>query len=245
MICSIEFADEKLENFPILSSGEMHVWNVSLDVSDSDYLFFTEALSEKELSKVEYYNFQQVKSAYVASHGALRILISKYLGTQPGLLKIGHKRKGKPYSLDDPGLYFNMSNSGKLAVIVFSRDGEVGIDIEQIRSLPDLDEMIEKNFTPKEIKFILAKPEEKINRFFRFWTIKEAYLKAIGEGMRLRPDQIEFTIENNIIKRPSIKGVFEEEEWNLKEFSPPFRYAGAVAFRNENAIVKQWKFKPN
>ncbi len=241
----IEHPDEKQDVFPLLSSGEMHIWNISLNISGNEFSFYKDALSEKESKSVGNYKFREVKESFAASHGALRILLSKYLNIPIKLLKIGRHKKGKPYSLDDPGLYFNMSNSGKLAVIVFSRDSEVGIDIEQIRPLPDLDEMISRNFTSKEIKFILAKPKEKINRFFRFWTIKEAYLKAIGEGMRLRPDQIEFDIDNDLIKQPVIKGVFEDEDWNLKEFSPSSQYVGTVTYQFENAMINQMEFKLN
>ncbi len=245
MIPSIEHADEKPSVFPVLSLGEIHIWNLSLNISDSEYALYKDTLSEKELTRIDYYKFQEVKISFVASHGALRILLSKYLNIPPELLKIGRHKKGKPYSIDDHGLYFNMSNSGKLAVIVFSRDSEVGIDIEQIRPLPDLDEMIKNNFTPKEIKLIHGKPNEKMNRFFRFWTVKEAYLKAIGEGMRLRPDQVEFNFENDIIKQPSIKGVFEEVDWNLREFSPNSQYVGTVAYQKEDAIINQLEFKLN
>ena len=135
-----------------------------------------------------------------------------------------------------------MSNSGNLIVIAFSRDSEVGIDIEKIRPLPDLDDLIHKNFTSSEIKFITSRTEEKINRFFRFWTVKESYLKATGEGMRLRPDNIEFTMDNEKIRQLSLKGVFEQEDWNFKEFSMGKGYVGTVTYVLDNTVIKQLQY---
>jgi len=245
MVRIIDRADDRREAFPRVLPGEIHIWSVSLNISDKEYFGYTEKLSEKEFAKVAFFKTRKAKASFVASHGALRIILSNYLGVQSKLLRIGHQIKGKPYSKDDKGLHFNMSNSGILAVIAFSRDSEVGIDIELIRPLHDLDELIIKNFSPKEAKFICTKSNERLSRFFRFWTIKESYLKAIGEGMRLRPDQIEFNFENDLIKSPAIRGVFEEDDWNLKEFSPSSHYVGTVAFREVNTKIRQFKFKLN
>jgi len=242
MVDSKESVHKSPEDFPLLSPGELHVWHVSTNITPARLLEYKNTLSEKELTKVRLFEFEQARDSYVISQGALRRLLSGYLGIQPKLVKIGSRRKGKPYSIDDPGLYFNMSNSGKLVVIAFSRDSEVGIDIEQIRPLPDLDEMITRNFTAREIKFIIGKPEKKTKRFFRFWTIKESYLKAIGEGMRLPPDNIEFTIEKDCIRQLSVNGVFEQEDWNFKEFSTPPDYVGTITYGQNNTIIKQLEF---
>ena len=96
--------------------------------------------------------------------------------------------------MNDRALFFNSSNSGGLCVFAFSRDGEVGIDIEKKRQVSNLEDLISRNFTSSEIQFIKKDPEDVLDRFFRFWTIKEGYLKAIGEGMRLTPENLEFRI---------------------------------------------------
>jgi len=242
MVDSKESVHKSPEDFPLLSPGELHVWHISTNITHTRLLEYKNTLSEKELTKVRLFEFEQARDSYVISQGALRRLLSEYLGIPPELVKIGSRRKGKPYSIDDPGLYFNMSNSGKLVVIAFSRDSEVGIDIEQIRPLPDLDEMITRNFTAREIKFIIGKTEKKTKRFFRFWTIKESYLKAIGEGMRLPPDNIEFTIEKDCIRQLSVNGVFEQEDWNFKEFSTPPDYVGTITYGQNNTVIKQLEF---
>ena len=232
-----------LKNFPILSPGEIHVWQVSTNITSSGYAEYKGVLSEAELSKVHFFESKQARDTYVTSQGALRKLLSGYLNISPNLVKIGRHKKGKPFSLDDPNLYFNISNSAKLAVIAFSRDSELGIDLEQIRTLPDLDELIDRNFMPSEIKFINTKAEERQRRFFRFWTVKESYVKAIGEGMRLTPENIEFSIENTSIRLLSVKGVFEQEDWNFEEFSILADYVGTITYGKDKSIIKQMELK--
>ena len=239
---SQEKGRKKVEDFPLLSSGELHLWQVSTDITPTEFEEFKSVLVEKELTKVPFFKFKQAQDSYITSQGALRILLAGYLGITPKLVKLGQRRKGKPYSIDDERLYFNMSHSGNLTVLAFSYDSEVGIDIEQIRPLPDLDEMINKNFTTSEIKFIIAKPEEKISRFFRFWTVKESYLKAIGEGMRLTPDNLEFIIENNSVRQLSVKGIFDQQDWNFREFSVPNDYVGTITYGRENTIINHIAF---
>lgn len=236
MVNSKEAARKKPEVFPLLSFGELHIWQVSTHPEPELLEQYKNALSEKELAKISFFEFEKVKDSYAIRQGALRILLSAYLDIPPKVLNIGCQKKGKPYSIDDPGLYFNMSNSGKMAVFVFSRDSEVGIDIEHIRSLTDLDEMITRNFTVNEIKFINAKPTDRVSRFFRFWTIKESYLKAIGEGVRLPPENLEFAIENDHIRQVSVKGVFEQEDWNFKEFSPARDYVGTITYAQSKEV---------
>lgn len=231
------------EEFPALSSGELHVWHISTQVTSREFINCKNTLSEDELLKVPFFEIDKVRETYVVGQSALRKLLSGYLGIPAKLVKLGRGRKGKPYSVDDPGLYFNMSNSGKLVVIAFSLDGEVGIDIERIRPLPDLDELIMRNFTTGEIKFINSKPEERISRFFRFWTIKESFVKALGEGMRLPPDHLEFEIENNRIILLSVKGVFEQDDWNFKEFSTSSNYVGTITYGKDNSAIKHMEFK--
>jgi 4'-phosphopantetheinyl transferase len=228
-----------LKDFPFLSAGHTHVWNVSTNPTVDLLKRCRDALSQQELKRVPFFKFDAVRQNYIISQGILRILLGGYLNIEPRELKIGRHSKGKPFSLDDPKLCFNISNSGGLAVYGFSRDGEIGIDIEHQRPLPDLDEMIAKNFTTSEIKFIYAKPAEKSERFFRFWTVKESYLKAIGEGMRLPPDCLEFSIEGSKIRLLSIKGVFEQEDWHFEEFSPAKNYVGTLTTTRSNLTVEQ------
>ncbi|MCP3931880.1 MAG: 4'-phosphopantetheinyl transferase superfamily protein [Bacteroidetes bacterium] len=219
-----------------LGFEEVHIWKI--ESGESALLEQCQSiLSKEELEKTDFFKFKEARIQYIISQGVLRILLANYLKITPQKVNIGRKPKGKPYSLDDKSLFFNMSNSEGLCVFAFSRESEVGIDVEKKRKLADLQDMINRNFTASEIQFIKRNPEEELERFFRFWTIKEAYLKAIGEGMRLTPDKLEFTIDRNTVKLLSREGIFEFEDWVIKEFKSGDDFVGTIVYQNANCKI--------
>lgn len=221
-----------------LGLEEVHIWKV--ETGESGLLEECQSvLSEEELKKTDFFKFKEARIQYIISQGLLRILLAKYLEITPEKVKVGRHPKGKPYSLDDKSLFFNISHSGGMCVFAFSRECEVGIDIERKRELTALQGLISKNFTASEIRFITRNPEEELERFFRLWTIKEAYLKAIGEGMRLTPDNPEFAIDRNNVKLVSKKGVFEFEDWILKEFKPSDDFVGTIVYQKASCSITE------
>jgi 4'-phosphopantetheinyl transferase len=131
-----------------------------------------------------------------------------------------------------------MSNSGRRVVYAFSRDEEIGIDLERIREMSDLDELIEKNYNAYEQNYINKKPAQRLYRFFKFWTIKEAYLKAIGVGMRIPPEDLEFSVQNGVYKLQSIRGEVDTEDWLFKDFELENKeYVGTLTIKNPAANI--------
>jgi 4'-phosphopantetheinyl transferase len=232
-------------NFPPLQKNELHVWSVSLEPGEEFIEKCKSVLSEGEKSRIDWFSFLQVQNNYIISQGVLRLILAGYLNIEPSQVQLSKHAKGKPFVLNDASLFFNLSNSGKKAVFAFSRNTEVGIDLEMIRTLPDLEELIQKNFSPQERYFIMKNADEKLKRFFLFWTIKESYLKAIGEGMRLTPDNLEFTIENDEIKFLGAKGFDDPQEWIFKKFnlcerhpSGEDNYTGTIVYQGDNTIMR-------
>ena len=223
-----------------LVKGEIHLWSISLDADKNLPEQCKLFLSEKEKQKIPFFKFKKVQDNFIISQGVLRYLLSRYINKAPHAISIERHKKGKPFVKDAPSLHFNMSNSGNMCVYAFSADGEIGIDLEQIRELPDLDDLIQKNFTAKEISFITQNPKNKSMRFFRFWTFKESYLKAIGEGMRLDPGKLEFTVEGETIKLQGINGISETEDWNFSVFLPAKNYTGTLAYQGEGIGIKEF-----
>jgi len=215
----------------------INVWYVSTENNSILFDYCKAALTDKELERVSFFKFKKVQDNYIYSQGTLRLLLSKYLNIPPRELQIGRLKKGKPYSVDSPDLRFNISNSGGKILYCFSNEEELGIDLEKIRPLPDLEDLIERNFNSYEKSYITKIREEKANRFFKFWTIKEAYLKAIGVGMRLTPDKLEFSIEKEDFKLESIQGETETEEWIFKDLDCGENYRGTLVYRNSEMDI--------
>lgn len=144
-------------------------------------------------------------------------ILADYVGREPESMTIGRRSKGKPWLPEHPELHFNMSNSGEWTALAVCTAGEVGIDLERIRFLPDMEELIRLNFSEREIRYITMAEHEKQDRFFRFWTVKEAFVKAIGEGFRIHPEQMEFRVEKGRFHIEAMYGVQEPQEWLITE----------------------------
>lgn len=229
-------------NLSSLIKGEIHIWSISLNSDNAFFERCKESLTDAERERIHYYNFKQVQDHFIISQGGLRLLLSSYLNIEPQKIQIRKHAKGKPYIADDTSLCFNVSNSGKYCVYAFSRSGEVGIDIEEVRPLSDIDDLIDKNFTENEKHYINKNQKDRIENFFQFWTVKEAYLKAIGEGMRLTPDSLEFSIENGIFKLDAVKGIFEQEDWLFKVITPGANHMGTITYKGIQTKICEMRF---
>ena len=197
-------------------------------------------LSEEEKIKVSFYKFDHTRLNYIVTQAVLRMLLASYLDVKPADVKMGAHKKGKPYLIHERSIFFNISNSHDLCVFAFSCDSEVGIDIEKIRSLPDIDQLIEKNLTGRERAYFLKDPDHKLNWFFRFWTFKESYLKAIGEGMRLTPENLEFLLQDGTIRLRSVNYGFDGIDWQFKEFNRAGNYTGTLTYTGKGSVIKEF-----
>lgn len=230
----------KRQNYTLLKENDLHIWQVSFLSNPALLELCKSVLSSEDLEKSKWLKFEKDQNKYLISQGVLRLLLADYININSSKILISRHNKGKPFAKNDKSLFFNMSNSGNLCVYAFTRNSEVGIDIEEKRSLLDLEDLIRKNLTKNEIEYINKKPDEKINNFFRFWTMKEAYLKAIGEGMRLTPDKIEFSIEKKNIRLINQHALNDNEDWLIKEFFPKTSYFGTLVYKNEQTKISQF-----
>ncbi|NOQ73374.1 MAG: 4'-phosphopantetheinyl transferase superfamily protein [Crocinitomix sp.] len=229
---------EETNNLSSLKKGDIQIWSIPLDANEKFRAACLNALGEKGRERISFFKFKQVQESYIISQGGLRLLLSYYLGIPGEEVQLGRLSKGKPFSIDNPTLRFNMSNSGRKVVYAFSMDEEIGLDLERIREMSDLDELIEKNYNSYEQNYINKLPEKRLYRFFKFWTIKEAYLKAIGVGMRIPPEDLEFGVQNGVYTLQSIRGEVDTEDWVFKDFElEDGAYVGTLTIKNVNANI--------
>lgn len=127
--------------------------------------------------KIQKLSVREKRSQSLAA-GVIVPLALKRLGYNGGV-EIGYGEHGKPLLTQPEGLFFNISHSGGWTVAAFS-DCEVGADIQQIKPI-DM-RLADRYFAPEE-RQVLAQPECAQDLFFRLWTVKESYLKALGTGL--------------------------------------------------------------
>jgi 4'-phosphopantetheinyl transferase len=149
-------------------------------------------LDEAERSRAARFHFERDAHRYRASHTALRHLLAQRTGVAPAALRFAAGRHDKP-QLDLPGApAFNMSHSGRWALIGIGGQAPIGVDIEAPREMDDLMALAERNFTASECRELRAVPEAgRLRAFLRCWTRKEACLKAVGSGLSIEPGLFE------------------------------------------------------
>jgi len=221
----------------LLGDNEVHVWRASSELLSSRVQALQQDLSEEELERAERFHFQRHQSHFIAARGLLRTILGRYLKTEPRRLRFRYGPKGKPELAGDTSsraLRFNVSHSHGLALYAVTDDRQIGVDVERIR--PDVagEKIAERFFCPREAATLRQLPAEvRQEAFYTCWTRKEAYLKAIGEGITLRLDQFEVSVtpgEPAVLL--SINGDSKEASyWSLKELAPEPGYVGALAVK--------------
>ncbi len=167
------------------SDRDVHVWRVQL-VGDAAAV--TEArrlLSSDEEARVVRLATAELQARQVLSFAIVRRLLARYLGEAPNELRFTQTATGKPHLAYEPDrIHFNVSHCQATALYAFALHAPVGVDIERRRSLHDLPGMLTTVLTHAERAVVDSLPPDgQAAIFFDAWTLKEAYLKAVGEGI--------------------------------------------------------------
>jgi 4'-phosphopantetheinyl transferase len=178
---------------PALKTGEAQVWLANLDEQQANETW--ELLSEEEKNRAARLRDPLSSQRFVNAHSILRLLLGAYLQQDPRKLVFQYDPQGKPALADSTteAVSFNLSHSGDLAAYVIAKGLDVGVDIEGIRPLDDLEAMAGMALSPTEWANLKSEPaEEKLKHFFALWTHKEAVLKVTGNGLTHSMKTVEF-----------------------------------------------------
>jgi 4'-phosphopantetheinyl transferase len=148
-------------------------------------------LSPEERARAERFHFDRDKSIYVVAHSLLRRVLARYTRAAPEDHRFWQTRTGRPELVLPPGvakLRFNLSHTRGLVGCAVMLDADLGFDVEAVR-VPAPLEVADQYFSRPELDVLCSlPPAEQHDGFFRFWTLKEAYLKACGMGLSLPLD---------------------------------------------------------
>ncbi len=168
---------------PPLEPGVVHFWLFDLDELTGTHPSWKQILSAEEITRSNRYIFEKDRLRFVARRGILRQLLARYSGLKPAEIRYNTNPYGKP-SLPSHLLFFNLSTSQNRIAFVFTLEKDIGVDIEQVRPLPDLSQLAELCFSLEEQSSLSAlAPNKQVDAFFHIWTQKEAFIKAVGEGL--------------------------------------------------------------
>jgi 4'-phosphopantetheinyl transferase len=216
------------------SNDQVHIWRIHLDLPSEQIPEMERTLSFDEKLKAKNFYFERHTRRYIACHGSLRKILAKYVSLGPSGLRFTYSHLGKPFLVSDVNMKkvcFNLSHSHKYALCVVTLNLSIGIDLEYMRPAPDMEPMAKHFFSPSEYKTIFSfSPDGRQQAFYDLWTLKEAYLKATGEGLgSLQNVEISFSSEG----LPSL--VIEEENehkasnWTMLLLKPANGYTASLA----------------
>jgi 4'-phosphopantetheinyl transferase len=182
-----------------LADNAVHIWYIMApnelgSTLTARYLAF---LSPEERIRHDRFMQEKDRRQFLLGKVLVRTILSSYLGGDPQAWTFTTNRFGKPVMADSPSpMNFNLSHTEGLVACVLARNFEVGIDVENIERSANMD-IARRFFAPAEVAFLEKLPEERRPAaFFQFWTLKEAYVKARGQGLSMPLEQFAFCLEN-------------------------------------------------
>lgn len=223
-----------------LLSDEVHLWRIPLDQPESQLQDLAATLSSDELARANRFYFPEHRLRFTAGRGILRSILGGYLGVEPGQVKFDYESRGKPILGDrfaESGLLFNLSHSQNLALCAVNYTRQIGIDLEYLRPTSDLESLAKRFFLPREYELLRSLPDEQKQKiFFRYWTCKEAYLKATGDGIA-KLEEIEIALT------PTEPAKLQTAPaWSLLELVPDDNCVAAVAVAGFGWQPKFWHY---
>jgi 4'-phosphopantetheinyl transferase len=232
----------------MLTRGEVHIWTARVFSSTCPAAKLEKTLSPGEREAAQRFHYACHRSAYIFAHGVLRDILSRYVARPPEEIGFHRDSFGKPFLVESGARrapVFNMSHSGSVVLIALACDGHIGVDVEAIRPMEHLASIAKSNFTPQECAFIMRhRPKNQAHAFFRCWTRKEAYIKALGKGLSIPLNAFDTLIAAGQSGRrlPYNADGPEVENWWLADLDVPVGYLGAVAVEKgfDRLIYSEW-----
>lgn len=183
-----------------LPDDECHVWLARApETLPSELVDRYEAwLTHEEWIRYQSFRFERHRHLFLLTRGLVRQSLSLYEEVSPADWRFAAGSHGKPYIVgpSPAPLCFNLSNTEGMVVCAVTRGTEVGVDVENTSRLDDPVSIADRFFSSREVRDLHAvPPARRRERFFAYWTLKEAYIKARGLGLAIPLDQFSFLVE--------------------------------------------------
>jgi 4'-phosphopantetheinyl transferase len=232
-----------LDRAPPLGPGDVHVWRMSLNCAEPTLRQMESLLAPVERQRADRFRFPGDRRRFVIGRGRVRALLGAYLGLAPAAIALNATPFGKPYIADLPpaGLRFNVAHSEDVALLAVSHGREVGVDIERERPDVDCSELAQRFFAPEEVAALAAlRVAEQMPAFYRCWTRKEAYVKALGLGMQAPLDGFAVTVAAESASLiHTAHNPAQRDRWELRGLFPLSGFAAAIAVEG-----RDWRLSP-
>jgi 4'-phosphopantetheinyl transferase len=231
---------------PSLHDRIVHVWAWDYECSAEALNRYIVLLSPDERFRMQRFHFEKDRIQYAVSHAILRILLGRYLDTDPSSISFYRNEFGKPHLsqiLPAPKLAFNLSHTNHVGLLAIAVGLEIGVDIEEV--CPVECEIVERYFSRQEQAALTAlEGNDWLEGFYNCWTRKEAILKAEGLGLNANLDAFDVSLSPHV--KPEVLEVRTNSRltsnWHLVELRPVYGFIGALATNAALAGVACYRF---
>ncbi|MCX5660517.1 MAG: 4'-phosphopantetheinyl transferase superfamily protein [Planctomycetota bacterium] len=220
---------------PPLPAGRVHVWRARLSAHLPALNLLASSLSAAEHERAGRFRFEADRDKFIIRRGLLRRVLSRYIETSPDRLAYAFGPNGKPaLATKTNDLEFNQSSSGDMTLVAVARSRPLGVDVERIKADGANLNLARRFFAPGEIEALnRLGSTERTQAFFRCWTRKEAFVKALGEGLSMPLDNFEVSL---LPGRSQVAKVLRGEPeagppWELHDLRADPAYADALCTR--------------
>lgn len=225
---------------PSLKDCEIDLWRIDLKRDPRDVNSLFELLSDEEKTRANKFVFAKDREHFIAGRGMLRKIIGGYLGKSPDEIRFSVRHYGKPdLSEEAIDLRFNVSHSRGIAVIAVALNREVGVDIEFVDPHFDIFSVAKSVFSADEVSRMASLPSNlQAATFFAGWTRKEAFLKAMGDGLS-SPDELQTAVsligDEDVSYRSFENNKFKD--WSLTSFEIQDHFKAALVVEGNVGAV--------
>lgn len=215
-----------------MTRTEVDVWKIPLQMEE-DAVCHRRLLSHDELQRADRFRFEKPRIRFIAARVAMRQILSRYLGIAPQKLAFYYGPQGKPELHPNQGaeIKFNLSHSRDCGLLAVTAGRRVGVDIQYVDERVPCRDIACHFFSPTEVNTLRnIADDEGAEAFFSCWTRKEAYIKALGQGLSVPLDSFDVTFGPGVL--PALLRVegstHQSSPWRVYDLNAPIGYKAAL-----------------
>jgi len=223
-----------------VADNAVHLWVLDINQFTAGHHLYTEQImSSAERERAQ--KFVRGKNEYVASRWLLRKVLGRYTNVAPDAVEFLYADKGKPY-LPQGDIHFSLSHSGHWALLAVGKAELIGVDIEELKPARDLLGIAENYYHPREFTQLqMLEGAAQADYFYRLWTLKEAFLKAIGAGISAGLEKVEFELAEAKIKAQIAASLdADTDEWHFHQWALTAQDYCALASQSRQPLEVNW-----
>ena len=226
------WGDDLPSEAPPLKAGALHLWLLDLSRAQAHYASNLAHLSAQERARAARYISDRPRHQFAQARAHMRQILGRYIGLPAKDLRLDIEHRGKPRLATTPQpLRFNLSHSHDAAALVVGLNGALGVDVEHHDTRRGLRALARYAFSESEQR-ALETSGDYVQTFFRTWTLKEAYLKAMGQGLAIDLKSFEVDASASDAARlvRAAHPLAQPERWWMHALELSAHYSVAIAY---------------